>query len=147
MSDAERRIGNSEREAAVTALQVHLNAGRLTSSEYEDRSIQAHQARVRADLDMLFADLPQPDDAAPAPVPQPVGSGQPASSRHGSGPGLLPEAWGGWVMALTPFVALLLFFATGHHWQWFLIIPIAGILVRGPHGGHGHHGRARGGGR
>jgi hypothetical protein len=157
MSDAEPRIGNSEREAAVVALQVHLNAGRLTSSEYEDRSIKARQARTRADFEPLFADLPRPhpDDetrvrAASAPEPA---SSQPAASPTtppsggpvpGSPGGLLPDPWGAWAMALTPFAALLLFFGTGHHWQWFLLIPITGLIVRGPHGGHGHRGRARG---
>ncbi|HST83064.1 MAG TPA: DUF1707 domain-containing protein [Kineosporiaceae bacterium] len=161
MSDAERRIGNSEREAAVVALQVHLNAGRLSSSEYEDRSIQARQARTRADFEPLFADLPRPhpDDETkgPASTPVSVTSTEPAatqnttpSSGSHAGPvsespgGLLPGPVGAWVMSLIPFAALLLFFATGHHWQWFLLIPIAGVLVRGPHGGHGHRGRARG---
>jgi hypothetical protein len=57
--------------------------------------------------------------------------------------GLLPEPWGAWVMSLTPFAALILFFATGYHWQWFLIIPIAGLIVYGPDGRHGDRGRYR----
>jgi hypothetical protein len=34
------------------------------------------------------------------------------------------------VMALTPFVALALFFLT-HSWLWFLVIPVMGILLFG----------------
>jgi hypothetical protein len=166
MSDGARRIGDSEREAAVAALQVHRSAGRLESSEYEERSIQARQARTRADLDPLFADLPQPwpalngeetpgapvpsssggsssrssTPAVPAPVPYPATSPVPEPQRYS---GLVPEPWGAWVMSLTPFAALILFFATGYRWQWFLIIPIAGLIVYGPGGKHGGHGHGR----
>lgn len=160
MSDAERRISTSEREAAIAALQAHLTAGRLDSGEYEDRAVLARQARIRADLGPLFADLPQPgprwdeDDsissAGPAPTrpaattPEAATPAGPAAAatpvRHG---GLLPEPWGAWVMSLTPFAALLLFFATGYHWQWFLAIPIAGLIVYGPEGRHGDRGGSR----
>jgi tellurite resistance protein TehA-like permease len=34
------------------------------------------------------------------------------------------------IMALTPFVALALFFLTGT-WLWFLVIPVVGILLFG----------------
>jgi len=163
MSD-ERRIGNSEREAAVVALQVHLNAGRLTSSEYEDRSIQARQARTRAELDPLFADLPRPHPDEPAvsastsdsvtsqsgatPATDTPSTANPStapSTGPGSGQigGLLPDPLGAWVLALTPFAALFLFFATGHHWQWFLLIPITGLIVRGPQEGRSRHGHPR----
>ena len=158
MSDADRRISTSEREAAIASLQAHLTAGRLDSGEYEDRSVQARQARTRGDLTPLFADLPQPgprwdeEDAisasgpgparpaagtGPAPVP---GSAPATPDRRG---GLVPEPWGAWVMSLTPFAALLLFFGAGHHWQWFLAIPIVGLIVYGPEGQRGDRGRSR----
>jgi len=38
-------------------------------------------------------------------------------------------------MALMPFLALMLFFTTGFHWVWFLMVPVAGILLYGPNGG------------
>src|SRR3954451_18966303 len=106
MSDAERRIGTREREAAVAALQEHRLAGRLESAEYEERSLQAKQAHTWGDLTALFADLPQPwprpDDtaraAASAPVACPAGSGahQAAVSGDDRPGGLLPEPWGAW---------------------------------------------------
>jgi hypothetical protein len=46
-------------------------------------------------------------------------------------------------MSLTPFAALLLFFATGYHWQWFLMIPVVGLIAYGPDGHHGHRSRDR----
>ncbi len=132
MSDATERIGNDERESAVTALRLHHAAGRLTSAEYEDRSLQVRQAKTWDELAPLFADLPRdaadPADVAKHPEPQQQW-------------GLLPEPWASWVMSLTPFAALLLFFTTGHHWQWFLAIPIVGLLMYGPNGqGHCWHG-------
>ena len=41
-------------------------------------------------------------------------------------------------MALIPFIAVALFFITGFNgsfawsWLWFLLIPIAGIVIYGP---------------
>jgi hypothetical protein len=142
MSDAERRIGNDEREAAVEALQAHLTAGRLTSAEYEERSLQAREARTGSDLTALFADLPKP-------WPTPASGPALGSTVDRSSGGLLPEAWGAWLASLSPFAALLLFFTTGH-WQWFLLIPVLGMIAYGPnewHGGHGrdHRRRHRGG--
>jgi hypothetical protein len=37
------------------------------------------------------------------------------------------------IIALTPFVALVLFFVT-RTWVWFLMIPVMGILLYGPGG-------------
>ena len=142
MSDEATRIGNGEREAAVAALQVHHAAGRLDSTEYEERSVRAGQARTWNDLTPLFADLPEPrpqPEATGAPLAStasmPTQSEPPATASLAAQPfgtGLIPEPWAAWIMALTPFVVLLLFFATGYHWEWFLAIPIIGLIVYGP---------------
>ena len=55
---AELRIGDAEREAAVSALGEHYAAGRLTQAEFDQRSSQAYAARTNADLWPLFRDLP-----------------------------------------------------------------------------------------
>jgi hypothetical protein len=60
------RIGNSEREQAVTVLGDHFAQGRLTPDEFEDRMTAAYAARTAADLDRLFDDLPRP---VPPPAP------------------------------------------------------------------------------
>lgn len=52
------RVGDSDRDAAVVALTSHRSAGRLPQGELDDRIAMARQARVRADLDVLFRDLP-----------------------------------------------------------------------------------------
>jgi Flp pilus assembly protein TadB len=53
------RVGDAERNAAASALGEHFAAGRLDQSEFDDRMEQALRARIGADLDRLFADLPQ----------------------------------------------------------------------------------------
>lgn len=54
------RVGDAERDAAVSALGEHFAAGRLTKDEFDERSGRAWAARYGADLDELFTDLPQP---------------------------------------------------------------------------------------
>lgn len=58
MNRPELRIGDLERDAAVTALGDHYAAGRLTKEEFDDRADVAWRARTSSDLAPLFADLP-----------------------------------------------------------------------------------------
>ncbi len=153
------RIGTADREAAVKALEVHLGEGRLDLDEYSERSAKAWQARTADELVPLFLDLPLPhavgDGAAPlgsspagsqpfgsSPVgtqpfgPSPVGSSAEAwraTRRHSTGPlgGPLFGRLGETLVALSPFVALLLFFAFGLPWWIFFLIPVSGLVVYG----------------
>ena len=54
------RIGDAERDQAVSILSDHFVAGRLTQTEFEERSEQATRARYADDLEPLFDDLPDP---------------------------------------------------------------------------------------
>lgn len=56
--DANQRIGDVERDAAVDALREHMSVGRLTAEEFDERMARALQAKTRSDLDDLFVDLP-----------------------------------------------------------------------------------------
>jgi len=57
--DASRlRIGDAERDTAAAALGEHFASGRLDSEEYDERVAAVWTAKVRADLPVLFADLP-----------------------------------------------------------------------------------------
>jgi len=128
-----RRVGTAERDAAIVELDEHWQAGRLDPGEHEQRVTRVKEAVTQADLDALFIDLPE---AGPAQVS--TGAVASAGAR-----GLL-EGKRETIMALTPFAALVLFF-TLHHWIWFLMIPVMGILLYGPDGGrHGGRGRDRG---
>lgn len=52
------RIGDAERDAALSALGDHFSAGRLTREELDERADRALRARFETDLRPLFADLP-----------------------------------------------------------------------------------------
>jgi hypothetical protein len=52
------RIGDAERDRAVSALSEHFVAGRLTQAEFEERSEVVTRARYADDLEPLFDDLP-----------------------------------------------------------------------------------------
>jgi hypothetical protein len=128
------RIGTPERDAATAALDTHWHAGRLDPGEHERRTTLVKAARTRAELDTLFADLPE--RVAPRPpvvehrvVPR---EGVPSTAVEPSVPvlGGLVGRHRDSIMALTPFVALALFFLTGT-WLWFLVIPVVGILLFG----------------
>jgi Flp pilus assembly protein TadB len=58
------RVGDAERETAVSALNRHYAEGRLTSVEHGERITWALAAQTSGDLDKLFADLPILDGAA-----------------------------------------------------------------------------------
>jgi hypothetical protein len=53
------RIGDAEREAAISSLASHFAEGRLTQVEHAERAELALNARTGRDLDVLFADLPR----------------------------------------------------------------------------------------
>lgn len=52
------RIGDAEREAAVSELGRHFAEGRLTPVEHDERTAAALVSRTADDLGRLFADLP-----------------------------------------------------------------------------------------
>jgi hypothetical protein len=58
------RIGDVERDRAISVLSDHFAAGRLTREELDERVDRAMQARFDADLRPLFADLPRPEPTA-----------------------------------------------------------------------------------
>jgi hypothetical protein len=155
----DERLSTTEREEAVTRLSEFHVEGRITSGEYDERAAAARAAVTRGDLVPLFADLPtagpswesEPWAASPTAsaatgtpgsttVPPPAPGWSPADA----GPARTSRALGGrtgdTVMALTPFIALALFFLFGFaggfgwSWLWFLIIPIAAIVIYGPSG-------------
>jgi Domain of unknown function (DUF1707) len=53
------RIGDAERDRAISSLGDHFAAGRLTAEEFDQRTDEALKARFNEDLEPLFADLPR----------------------------------------------------------------------------------------
>ncbi|TQL67944.1 uncharacterized protein DUF1707 [Nocardioides albertanoniae] len=124
------RVSEAEREEASARLAEHYSTGRLTDDDYYERLDAIWSARVRADLDTLFADLPR---SAPQP-PQAVR--RPERRR--------PRAF--------PLVACLLLvtfglIAMGVPWWIFAIVGGGALMFhkshRRHHGHHGHHGRCQ----
>ena len=55
-----QRIGDTDRDQAADALREHLAQGRLSQDEFDERMSVALSAKTAADLEPLFADLPEP---------------------------------------------------------------------------------------
>lgn len=70
------RVGDTERRAVDDRLMAAVGEGVLTLSEYDERSLALWQARTRAELDALVADLP-----ATA-----AGTSRPPATRPGGAP-------------------------------------------------------------
>jgi hypothetical protein len=126
---SEIRIGDSERETAMSALGEHMSSGRLDVDEYGDRVARVTAAKTRGELTALFTDLPAPHPVfgqirrpeitpvPPAAAPVPAPSGPPLAQR------VMAAA-----VPLAGIVALVLFFTFGHMWQFFLIPAAVTVL-------------------
>jgi hypothetical protein len=69
---AEIRVSSAERDDAAAALGAHRASGRLTQTEYDARYQRAVEANSRAELEVLFDDLPAPHpDLSGAVSPRP----------------------------------------------------------------------------
>jgi Domain of unknown function (DUF1707) len=119
-----KRVGTAERDEAIALLDEHWHAGRLDPGEHEGRVMRARAAVTQADLEVPFIDLPKLALAPESTGAVPVGGAR----------GFL-ESKRDTIMALMPFLALALFFTTGYHWMWFLMVPVMGISLYGPDGG------------
>ncbi|MEV6718155.1 NINE protein [Lentzea sp. NPDC051208] len=110
-----QRIGNQQREEAITALNDHFAMARLDIGEYQERVNRASAAQSYAELAELFRDLPQPHPpflappsvpfavppAAPGYPPQPTQpyyppptGPQPQYAVPPPPPGMLPPGYG-----------------------------------------------------
>ncbi len=141
------RIGNTERDAALTALGNHMRAGRLTPDEYSTRASQLTTANTHADLNAVFLDLPgggvvQPAPSAgptgyPATAPAyPVDAGPVTSAPVEPGPATGRRPDYNWLAIAGP-VSMILFFVCGfvfHGWGWswlfFLLPGLIGTIGR-----------------
>jgi hypothetical protein len=121
----EARIGDAEREAAVSALGEHYAAGRLTKEEYDERAGVAFTARTESELRPLFVDLPLPHGsrrapaaARPTPVTPPAWA-RPRPSRR---------------FPVLPLVLLVVGLVLLTKVPWLLLL-LVGLLLwsRGPH--------------
>ena len=83
-SDQQLRVSDAEREAAAGRLAEHFAAGRLDQAEFDDRVRRALNAKTRADLRGLFADLSETGVPAGPELPR-GGAGPPGDGPRGPG--------------------------------------------------------------
>ncbi|GAA1426180.1 hypothetical protein GCM10009616_00050 [Microlunatus lacustris] len=159
------RIGDAERDRAVDALQEHMAAGRLDREEFDERLGRALAARTVADLQPLFADLPEPRPGTglattPAYAPPPWSQGTPAAAAT---PAVVPDPAVpatrskplGATLVLTLIWPAAVLFCLAAGWQnwWVFIVAamVAGVVNKtwpDPDGGDGSNdGKSRDGGR
>ena len=74
-----QRVADNDRDRTVTQLREHVVEGRLTLDEFSERVGLALQARTRADLDAVMADLPQ---AGPTDQRLPEAGAAPAKQKR-----------------------------------------------------------------
>lgn len=118
--DPHVRIADSDRERAMADLAMHYTDGRLDHEEYDERLDAVWTARTRADLALLFDDLPRTPVAQP-PVRTPAKASSSQRNRRRSRVPLLP------VLAL--LIALSIIIEAP---LWLLIFPL--MLFRTRHG-------------
>lgn len=104
------RIGDAERDQAVSDLGDHFAAGRLTREEFDERADQAMQARFSTDLEPLFVDLPKPAPAQSAAETAQVRPGGPPPWAYAMWllPFVLVAAIAGSILLHAPFVLWVL---------------------------------------
>ena len=112
----ELRIGDAEREAAVSALGEHYASGRLTKDEYDERSEAAYAARTRSALHPLFADLPRPE-------------GEPAASRRPTSGPRPADRGPRWRGGLMPVLVVVIAIAVLTHLPLVLLAVVLWVLV------------------
>jgi Domain of unknown function (DUF1707) len=61
------RVSDADRDAVVTELSEHFQAGRLDAAELDDRTGRALRARTGSELDQVLADLPRAPRASGGP--------------------------------------------------------------------------------
>jgi hypothetical protein len=116
------RIGDREREAATSILTEHYAAGRIDTDEHAERLDAIWSARTRADLDIVFWDLPR----LVVPPPRPAVPARRTPS---------------WRPPLTMFLIAALVLTVVLHIPWWVWLVGLVLLLKSRgwhHGGRGH---------
>lgn len=141
------RLSDGDRNAAVSRLRDNLDAGRLTTAEFDQRTAAVLDARTQAQLDPLFSDLPpvsapgayevyphqsvapysgDPEPGGPGELPGPYATGQ-SGTRTGNGfsnwATSVPK-WVWWIVlasAIGSIIAAVASRGGGFFFPWWLI--------------------------
>lgn len=106
---AEMRASDADRDAVLSELSEHFQAGRLTAEEFDERAGQALAARTHGELRNLLRDLPA---APPSAAPQ----------QRPWRPALLPVV----VLAVIA-IAVVTSVSVGHD-RWGFLWPVLWVL-------------------
>jgi hypothetical protein len=120
------RIGDAERDRAVSSLGDHFAAGRLTREEFDARVDQAMAARFDRDLQPLFVDLPQAEPVL----------NRPAGPSPGLRVGWSLLLWWLPLLLVSAVVVAVLLSAPWLIWTFCWVIFMGAFW-----GGHRHHHR------
>jgi Domain of unknown function (DUF1707) len=119
---AEMRASDADRDAVLSELSEHFQAGRLTAAEFDERAGKVLAARTWGELRDLLRDLPSALSG-----PRPAATVPPAASpeRPSGRPALLPVA----VLAGIG-IAVALSVGVGHHGWGFGWLLLSLFIVR-----------------
>jgi len=121
------RIGDTERDRAITSLGDHFAAGRLTAEEFDQRTDQALKARFNEDLEPLFADLPRSVE------PKVESDGNRRPDIHLAWSAML---WLAPLFVMCAVVAAVVLSAPWLVWVFLWVFLITGLFRRRRHFGH-----------
>jgi hypothetical protein len=133
----ELRVSDVERQVAADRLRAAHDEGRLDFSEYDNRLAQAYAAVTYADLDRLFADLPDRPSVpvAPSRAPAVRTSGAQLDTRQACArrPLVLRILWINYafVVAVNLTVWMLVSGGTGNTYFWPMWLAIPGVVLVG----------------
>ena len=119
------RIGDRDRDRAAECLREHLASGRLDPEEFDQRLEAALTARVHADLDVLFDDLPAPRPVVATPMTPPASSPAPAITPQPSAMSCAgnPFTAQNALIGIVWSAAVAVCFLTGWQLWWLMAIP------------------------
>ncbi|HEY5848494.1 MAG TPA: DUF1707 domain-containing protein [Microlunatus sp.] len=137
-----QRIGDTDRDQAADALREHLAQGRISQDEFDERMSVALSAKTAADLEPLFADLPEPRPAAlkgvePMSTPWPAYNPPPPAVPAPRPAAEVPAVNSNWATGLMVAATvawpawLILSFAFSWRLWWLVWIPITISVLAG----------------
>jgi len=137
-SDEHLRVSDAERNAVAERLAEHYSAGRLDQAEFDERVSKAMAAKTRGDLDGLFDDLPDPEQAGAA-----------SGASHPGGVAATPYRMRRRTSArpfLLVVLVIALMVAVGHTFAaiyipWFWVAVIVALIVFTSRSARGRHDR------
>jgi hypothetical protein len=125
------RASDRDRQAAAERLRAAHDEGRLDFAEYDNRLAQAYSSVTYADLDRLFADLPDraPAVAAPAPAVRAPRAEVDARTAFAGLPLVLRILWINYAFVVAVNLTVWFLVGGGYFWPMWLAIP--GVVLAG----------------